>query len=75
LAPIGSIPPPIDIDGLGIGISLDIFGIGDLAWLAAAEGCPDDPQAAASAIAAAPTPVLKAEPGRERRGDAYLDMG
>jgi len=31
LAPIGSIPPPIDMDGLGIGIEVDISGIGDLA--------------------------------------------
>jgi hypothetical protein len=30
LAPIGSIPPLIDMDGLAIGIELDISGIGDL---------------------------------------------
>ncbi len=62
---------------LGIGIELDISGIGDLAWLAAADGLlPELPQAAAaSATAATPTPALKAEPGRERPGDAYLDMG
>src|SRR5215468_12775541 len=60
LAPIGSIPPPIDMDGLGIGISLDIFGIGDLAWPAAADVLPDEPQAAATrATAAMPTPALK----------------
>src|SRR5215470_2392375 len=76
LAPIGSIPLPIGMDGLGIGIELDISGIGDLAWPPAAAGCPGDPQAAAtSATAAAPTPALKAEPGQERPGDAYLDMG
>src|SRR5215470_1824260 len=76
LAPIGSIPPPIDMDGLGIGISLDIFGIGDLAWPAAADGLPDEPQAAATrATAAIPMPALKAGPGRGRPGDAYLDMG
>jgi len=63
------------MDGLAIGIELDISGIGDLEWAPAAEGCPGDPQAAAtSATAAAPTPVLKAEPGHERPGDAYLDM-
>ncbi len=28
-APIGSAPPPIDMDELGIGIELDISGIGD----------------------------------------------
>src|SRR6516165_2725834 len=65
LAPIGSIPLLIDMDGLGIGIELDISGIGDLAW----------PAAAASATAATPTPALKAEPGRGRPGDAYVDMG
>jgi len=76
LAPIGSIPPPIDIDGLGIGIELDISGIGDLEWAPAADGCPDEPQAAAtSATAATPAPVLKAELGRQRPGDANLDMG
>jgi hypothetical protein len=75
LAPLGSIPLVIDIDGLGIGIELDIFGIGDLAWLAAADGLPDEPQAAAtSASAATPTPALTAEPGHERPGDAHLDM-
>src|SRR5215831_13289648 len=75
-APIGGIPPPIDMDELGIGIELDISGIGDLAWLAAAEGLPELPQAAAaSATAAAPTPALKAEPGREAPGDANLNMG
>jgi len=75
-APIGSIPPPIDVDELGIGIELDISGIGDLAWLAAADGCPDEPHAAAtSESAATPAPALKAEPGRERPGDAHMDMG
>jgi hypothetical protein len=64
------------MDGLAIGIELDISGIGDLEWAAAAEGCPGEPHAVAtSATAAAPTPVLKAEPGHERPGDAYLDMG
>src|SRR6516165_9688933 len=76
LAPIGSIPPPIDVDGLAIGIELDISGIGDLEWPAAADGLPDEPQAAATrATAAIPTPALKAEPGRERPGDANVDMG
>src|SRR5262252_2231354 len=52
LAPIGSIPPPIDMDGLAIGIELDIFGIGDLAWPAAADVLPDEPQAAAATASA-----------------------
>src|SRR5690348_18466698 len=64
LAPIGSIPPPIDMDGLGIGIELDISGIADLAWPAAADVLPDEPQAVTtSATAATPTPALTAEPG------------
>jgi len=64
------------MDGLGIGISLDIFGIGDLACPAAADGLPDEPQAAAtSESAATPTPALTAEHGHDRPGDAYLDMG
>jgi hypothetical protein len=77
LAPIGSaIPPPIDVDGLGIGIELDISGIGDLEWALAADVLADEPQAAAaSATTAAPTQALKAEPGHERPGDAHLDMG
>jgi hypothetical protein len=76
LAPIGSIPWLIDMDGLGIGIELDISGIGDLAWPAAADVLPDEPQAAATSESAAiPTPALTAEPGHERPGDAYLDMG
>jgi hypothetical protein len=76
LAPIGSIPLLIGMDGLADGILLDISGIGDLAWPAAADVLPDEPQAAAtSATAATPTPALKAEPGRERQGDVYLDMG
>jgi hypothetical protein len=75
LAPIGSIPVPIDMDGLGIVIECDISGIRDLVWPAAAEGLPDEPQAAAtSESAATPTPALKAEPGHERPGDAHLDM-
>jgi len=75
LAPIGSIPLPIDMDSLGIGIELDISGIGDLEWTAAADVLPDEPQAAtASAITAMPTPTLNAETGHGRPGDAYLDM-
>jgi hypothetical protein len=62
--------------GLGIGIEFDIFAIGDLGWAPAAEGCPDEPQAAAaSESAATPTPVLTAEPGHDRPGDANVDMG
>jgi len=76
LAPIGSIPLLIDMDGLGIGIELDISGIGDLEWPAAAEGLPDEPQAAATSDSAAiPTPTLKAEPGRRQPGDEVLDIG
>jgi len=64
------------MDGLAIGIELDVSGIGDVEWAPAAEGCPDEPQAATtSATAAAPTPVLKAGPGHQRPADAYLDMG
>jgi len=64
------------VDGLAIGIELDISGIGDLVWLAAADVLPDEPQAAATrATAAIPTPALKAEHGRERPGDANVDMG
>jgi hypothetical protein len=69
-------PSLIDMLGLAIGIELDIFGIADLAWLAAADGLPAEPQAAAaSATAATPTPALKAAPGLERPGDACVDMG
>jgi hypothetical protein len=64
------------MDGLAIGIELDVSGIGDVEWAPAAEGCPDEPQAATTnATAAAPTPVLKAEPGLERPTGAYSDMG
>ena len=77
LAPIGSIPPLIDMDGLAIGIELDISGIGDLAWApAAADVLPDEPQAAATrATAATPAPALTAGPSRERPGDTNVDMG
>src|SRR5260221_11511199 len=69
LAPIGSIPPPIDMDGLAIGIELDISGIGDFVWPAAADGCPQLPHAAAtSASAPTPTATFKAEPRRTRPG-------
>jgi hypothetical protein len=64
------------MDGLAIGIELDISGIGDLEWAPAAEGGPDEPQAAATS-ASAPTPalVLRAEPGRGRRpGEGELFM-
>jgi hypothetical protein len=64
------------VDGLAIGIELDISGIGDLEWAPAADVLADEPQAAAaSATTAAPTPVLKAEPGHKRPGYACLDMG
>jgi hypothetical protein len=63
------------MDELAIGIELDISGIGDLAWLAAAEGWPDDEQAAAaSATAATPTAPRIAEPGPKRPGSGKLDM-
>jgi hypothetical protein len=62
--------------GLGIGIELDISGIGDLEWPAAADVLPDEPQAATTrATAAMPTPALTAGPGHERPGDANVDMG
>jgi len=65
----------IGMDELGIGIELDISVIGDLGWLAAAEGAPEEEQAAAtSASAPAPTATRKAVHGLMRlvRGD--LDM-
>src|SRR5260370_19603892 len=46
-APIGSDPPPIDMDSLGIGIELDISGVGDELWPPAPpDRCPE-PHAAA----------------------------
>jgi hypothetical protein len=63
------------MDSLGIGIELDISGIADLEWPAAAGGCPDEPQAAASASAPTPTAPRNIEPGRERPRDEDLDMG
>src|SRR6516164_8305592 len=76
LAPIGSaIPPPIDVDGLAIGIELDISGIGDLAWPAAADVLPDEPQAAAaSASAVMPAAPRRTEPGRKRPRDEDVDI-
>jgi len=66
----------MDMDGLAIGIELDISGIGDLEWAPAADVLPDEPQAAAtSATAATPAPALQAEPGRQRPDDTNLDMG
>ncbi len=68
LAPIGSIPLLIDMDGLGI-------GIGDLARPAAADVLPDEPQAAAaSASALTPTATRKTEPGRKRPRDENADI-
>jgi hypothetical protein len=63
------------MDGLAIGIELDISGIGDLVW-PAAEGCPEEEEhaAAISASAPAPTAPRKTEPGRERPHEAYLNM-
>src|SRR5215471_17542398 len=77
LAPIGSIPLLIDMDGLGIGIELDISGIGDLEWPAAAEGCPDEDEAhpaAARASTLIPTAPRKTGPGRERPHDEDVDI-
>jgi hypothetical protein len=69
-------PPPIDIDELGIGIELDISGIGDELWPPpAADGCPEEPQAAAaSASALAPAAARAAEPSRQRPMESELDM-
>jgi hypothetical protein len=64
------------MDELGIGIELDISGIGDLAWLAAADGCPDEeePQAAvSSATAATPAAPRKTAPGR-RPGEGDVNI-
>jgi len=74
LAPIGSIPPPIDMDGLAIGIELDISGIGDVEWLAAADGCPEEQAAATSASVPTPAAARKTGPGRERPQNEDLDM-
>src|SRR5215469_13677661 len=77
LAPIGSIPLLIDMDGLGIGIELDISGIGDLEWAPAAEGCPDEDEAhpaAARASTLIPTAPRKTGPGRERPHDEDVDI-
>jgi hypothetical protein len=71
---MGSIPPAIDIDGLAIGISLDIFGIADFVWPAAAEGCPEAHPAATSASAPTPTAARKPKPGRKRLETVDLDM-
>src|SRR5258708_28250977 len=76
-APIGSIPPPIEMDSLGIGIELDISGIGDeLRPPAATAGdeWPEPHAAAASASALTPTATLAAEPGRGRPGELDTDM-
>src|SRR6516162_9823938 len=78
-APIGSIPPPIDMDELAIGIELDISGIGDLGWAAApaaAGGCPEEEEHAAASSASAPAPAAppKTEPGRERPREPDLTM-
>jgi hypothetical protein len=63
------------MDELAIGIELDVSGIDDVAWAAAAEDGPDDEQAAAaSASAATPTAPRNVEPGRERPVRADLDM-
>jgi len=75
LAPIGSIPSPIDIDGLAIGIELDISGIGDLEWLAAAEECPDEQAAATSASNPITAATLMTEPGRQRPRREEVDIG
>src|SRR5215470_3949668 len=73
-APMGSFPSLIGMVELGIGIELDISGIGDLLWPAAAED-PDEPHpAATSATAATPTAPRKAAPGRKRPREADLDM-
>ena len=69
-APTGSALPPIDMDELGIGIELDISGIGDelRAPAAADDGCPEPHAAAASASALTPAATLKTIPGRDRPG-------
>jgi len=66
------------MDGLAIGIELDISAIGDLEWAAAAEGCPDEEEAhpaAASASTLTPTAPRKTAPGRERPRDENVDIG
>jgi len=60
------------MDGLAIGIELDDSGIGDVAWPAAADGCPEEPHAATRASAPTPTAALETGPGRQRPGEADL---
>jgi len=63
------------MDGLAIGIELDIPAIGDSVWPAAA-GCPDELQAAASSeTAATPTAPRASEADRGRRRCEDLNMG
>src|SRR5260221_4762862 len=76
-APIGSIPPPIGMLELGIGIELDISGIGDELWPPAAtadDEWPEPHAAASSASAPTPTATLKINPGRDRPGGGDLNM-
>ncbi len=76
-APIGSIPPPIAMLGLGIGIERDISGIGDELWPPAAtadDEWPEPHAAASSASAPTPTATRAAEPGRDRPGEGDLDI-
>src|SRR5260370_33913073 len=76
-APIGSAPPPIDMDGLATGIELDISGIGDERWPPAAtadDEWPEPHAAASSTSAPTPTAPRTTEPGRERPRDEDLDM-
>src|SRR5260370_5483712 len=72
---IGSDPPPIDMDPLGIGIELDISGIRDDLWPpAAADRCPEPHAAASSASTPAPTATLKTDWGRPPPGARDLDI-
>ena len=61
------------MDGLAIGIELDISGIGDL-LCPAADGWLDAQAAAASESAVKPTPSLTADPRRGRPQDVEVDM-
>jgi len=54
------------MDGLAIGMELDISGIGDLPWPTAAEGCPDEQAAAASASTHKPTTLRNVDADMNR---------
>jgi hypothetical protein len=54
------------MDGLAIGMELDVSGIGDMLWVAAADGCPDEHAAAASASTEKPTALRNVDEDMNR---------